>query len=146
MVKLTKKNAALLAVLLILCGAALFYYAWAVPYEIRDMNGDGKIDWKDYDINGDGHVDIRDVVRVAIAYGSEAGDSRFDPRCDFNGDGVINDYDINAIKDYYGQGQLSVIELMGYRLMGQRGPFLIMGLVAAVFGLALLVYALIFAK
>jgi hypothetical protein len=35
---------------------------------------------------------------------------------------------------------------MGYRLMGQRGPFLIMGLVAAVFGLALLVYALILAK
>jgi hypothetical protein len=146
LVKLTKKNAALLAVLLILCGAALFYYAWAVPYEIRDMNGDGKIDWKDYDINGDGKVDMRDIVQVAVAYGSEAGDSRFNPRCDFNGDGVVNDYDINAIKDYFGQGQLSVIELMGYRLMGQRGPFLIMGLVAAVFGLALLVYALIFAK
>jgi hypothetical protein len=153
LVKLTKKSAGLLAVLLILCGAALFYYAWAVPYEIRDMNGDGKIDWKDYDINGDGKVDMRDIVQVAFAYGSEAGDSRFNPRCDFNGDGVINDYDINAIKDYFGQGQdyfgqgqLSVIELMGYRLMGQRGPFLIMGLVAAVFGLALLVYALIFAK
>jgi hypothetical protein len=133
LVKLTKKNAALLAALLILCGAALFYYAWAVPYPIRDMNGDGK-------------VDMRDIVQVAFAYGSEAGDSRFNPRCDFNGDGVINDYDVNAIKDYFGQGQLSVIELMGYRLMGQRGPFLIMGLVAAVFGLALLVYALIFAK
>ena len=51
LVKLTKKNAALLAALLILCGAALFYYAWAAPYPIRDMNGDGKIDWKDYDVN-----------------------------------------------------------------------------------------------
>ena len=65
-----------------------------------------------------------------------------------NGDGVINwkDYDINAIKDYFGQGQLSLIELMGYRLMGQRGVFLIFGIVAAVFGLALLVYALAFAR
>jgi hypothetical protein len=146
LVKLTKKNAALLAALLILCGVALFYYGWAVPYPIRDMNGDGKIDWKDYDVNGDGKVDILDIVQVISAYGSEAGDLRFNPRCDFNGDGVINDYDINAIKDYFGQGQLSVIELMGYRLMGQRGPFLIIGLAATVFGLALLVYALIFAK
>jgi len=73
-----------------LCGAALFYYAWAVPYPIRDMNGDGEIDWKDYDMNGDGKVDMRDIVQVGVAYGSEAGDSRFNPRCDFNGDGVVN--------------------------------------------------------
>ena len=146
LVKLTKKNAVLLAVLLVMCGVGLFYYGWAVPYPIRDMNGDGVINWKDYDINGDGKVDMLDIVQVAVAYGSEVGDSKFNPRCDFNGDGVINDYDVNAIKDYFGQGQFSLIELMGYRLMGQRGVFLIFGIVAAVFGLALLVYAFAFAR
>jgi len=129
-----------------MCGVGLFYYGWAVPYPIRDMNLDGKIDWKDYDVDGDKVVDAKDIVMVARIYGSSVGDVKYNARCDFNGDGVIDDYDLNAIKYYFGQGQLSLIELMGYRLTGPRGIYLIIGLEAVVFGLALLVYAFAFAR
>ena len=55
-----------------------------------DVNGDGRIDWRDRDINGDGRIDWRD----------QAG------RRDVNGDGVIDWRDQNGrdVRDVNGDG------------------------------------------
>ena len=82
-----------------LCAGILLVVLGLQPYAIRDMNGDGVIDWRDYDVDGDGHVDIIDISQVARAYGSTIGDEKYNTRVDFNGDGVIDDFDLNAIKD-----------------------------------------------
>jgi len=50
---------------------------------------------KSYDVNGDGIIDLKDVFRVALAYGSYPGHPRWDPACDFNNDGIVD------LKDYY---------------------------------------------
>jgi PKD repeat protein len=50
---------------------------------------------KTYDVNGDGIIDLKDVYRVALAYGSYPGHPRWDPACDFNNDDLVD------LKDYY---------------------------------------------
>jgi len=50
---------------------------------------------KMYDVNGDGKIDLKDVYRVAKAYGSFPGHPRWDPACDFNKDNKVD------LKDYY---------------------------------------------
>ena len=50
---------------------------------------------KSYDVNGDGIIDLKDVFRVALAYGSFPGHPRWDPACDFNNDNKVD------LKDYY---------------------------------------------
>lgn len=122
-----QKNALLAGLLLLGLAGAYFVYDGMQPYPIVDMNGDGKIDWKDYDVNGDGRIDMGDLVTVATAYGSSIGDVRYDSRLDFNRDGVIGDYDVNAIKDYFGQG-LDIVGLIGYRLTTPKGVELVVGL------------------
>jgi nitrous oxidase accessory protein NosD len=47
------------------------------------------------DINDDGKVDIKDVYKVAQAYGSSSGDPRWNAVCDMNDDKKVD------IKDYY---------------------------------------------
>ena len=69
---------------------------------LYDMNGDGIVTWKDLDVTYDGKVDICDVVTVACAYNTTSLDDNFNPRCDFNQDGKINDIDLNLIKPYFG--------------------------------------------
>jgi len=134
--KSTRRIMIVLAVLLLAAGAFLTAQGLQ-PYPIRDMNGDGVIDWRDYDVNRDGVVDMYDVVRVASAYGSTIGDERYDPRCDFNGDGVIDDFDVNVIKDYYGQGTLSLIDLWTYRATTPKGIQFIVGVVCLIAAVAL---------
>ena len=130
----------LVGLVLLAIGVAMVYVGWSTPYSIKDMNGDGVIDWKDYDVNQDNYVDMRDIVMVARAYGSSYGDYEYNPRCDFNQDGVIDEYDVNAIKVYFGQG-LSLVGLIAFRLTGERGPFLLFGIASACVGLAVLVVA-----
>jgi len=120
------KKKAWLSLVLLIIGGLMIYYGLATPYPIRDMNGDGKIDWKDYDVNRDGKVDMSDIVRVSSIYGSSVGDINYNPRCDFNGDGVIDDYDLNAIKDYFGQ-PMDIIGLIFYRLSRPKGIIAIGG-------------------
>jgi hypothetical protein len=43
-----------------------------------------------YDLNKDGLVDMKDVLILAPAWQSRAGDANFNPCCDFNKDGIIN--------------------------------------------------------
>jgi PKD repeat protein len=50
---------------------------------------------KTYDVNGDGKIDLKDVYRVAKAYGSFPGHPKWDPACDFNKDDKVD------LKDYY---------------------------------------------
>lgn len=129
-----KRSFIAVGLLLLIVGAVMVYVGWTYPYSIKDMNGDGKIDWRDYDVNGDGKVDMMDITKVAWAYGSSAGDNRYNARLDFNQDGVIDDYDLNAIKVYYGEG-LSLVGLVGFRLTGERGPILLFGLALTCMGL-----------
>ena len=60
-------------------------------YIVRVLN----ITIKTYDVNGDGIIDLKDVFRVALAYGSFPGHPRWDPACDFNKDNIVD------LKDYY---------------------------------------------
>ncbi|MBS7632929.1 hypothetical protein KEJ15_04815 [Candidatus Bathyarchaeota archaeon] len=46
------------------------------------------------DVNGDGTVDLKDVLLVALAYGSSIGDPRYQSNLDINDDGVVD------LKDY----------------------------------------------
>jgi hypothetical protein len=46
------------------------------------------------DLDGDGDVDIFDIVKIAIAYGTEIGDPLYDALYDLNNDGQVNIFDI----------------------------------------------------
>lgn len=46
------------------------------------------------DLDGDGDVDIFDIVKIAIAYGTEIGDPLYDALCDLNNDGQVDIFDI----------------------------------------------------
>ena len=126
---------------IVLCAGILLIVLGLQPYTIRDMNGDGAIDWRDYDVDGDGHVDIIDISQVARAYGSTIGDGKYNARVDFNGEGVIDDFDLNAIKDYYGQGSLSLIDLWMYRATTPKGIMLIAGIILVIVGLLVIIFA-----
>jgi hypothetical protein len=55
------------------------------------------------DINGDGKVDLLDLVLLANAYGSKAGDLKYNPEADFNDDGKVNLLDLVTCAMHYGQ-------------------------------------------
>jgi hypothetical protein len=55
------------------------------------------------DINGDGVVDLRDLVLLALAYGSVPGDRRWNPAADINGDGVVGLQDLVWLARDYGK-------------------------------------------
>lgn len=46
------------------------------------------------DVNGDGIINIIDIAAIAIGYGSNAGDSRYNLICDLNRDDTINILDL----------------------------------------------------
>jgi hypothetical protein len=80
-------------------------YAWHVPNEIDTANNNCTYHYLIYigipgDANGDGKVDVKDVYKVALAYGTslEGPDPlgrMYNPNCDINGDDKID------VKDYY---------------------------------------------
>jgi hypothetical protein len=55
------------------------------------------------DINTDGTVDIVDITRMAILFGSEIGDSRYNPNLDINNDGTIDMVDITTAALNFGR-------------------------------------------
>jgi PKD repeat protein len=55
------------------------------------------------DLNGDGKVDIKDVSRVAKAYGSTPGSQYWDPVCDLNGDGKVDIKDVSTVAKHFGE-------------------------------------------
>jgi uncharacterized protein YfaS (alpha-2-macroglobulin family) len=54
------------------------------------------------DINKDGAVDIQDIVLVAVAWDSQPGDPRWDPRCDLDGNNDIDIIDITLVAIAFG--------------------------------------------
>ena len=49
---------------------------------------------RDPDLNHDGAINILDLARIAFAYGSANGDSRYNASGDLNADGLINIFDL----------------------------------------------------
>jgi parallel beta-helix repeat protein len=58
------------------------------------------------DINHDGIVDIFDLVRVALAFGSEPGDPTWNPQCDMNHDGAVDIFDVGLAALHFGETPL----------------------------------------
>jgi hypothetical protein len=54
------------------------------------------------DVNGDGSVDASDLSELSKAYGSEPGDSNWDPNCDFNDDAKVDASDLFDLSKNYG--------------------------------------------
>jgi hypothetical protein len=100
---------------------------------LYDMNGDGKVDWHDLDVNNDGTVDMRDIVMVARAYGSRIGEANYDPRVDFNQDGVIDDADVNLITPYFGY-PLSIFDV--FNPVTPYGQLFLAGIITTILGIA----------
>lgn len=55
------------------------------------------------DIDGNGKVNLADFVHLALAYGSQPGQARWNPNADINGDGIVDVLDLNILAQYYGQ-------------------------------------------
>ncbi len=72
---------------------------WAVSSTTAGFTAHAKIPG---DVNGDLKVDTFDVALVAFAYGSRAGDARWNPALDLRGDGVIDILDVALVAFYYG--------------------------------------------
>jgi PKD repeat protein len=58
---------------------------------------------KAYDFDGNGKIDMKDIRRVAKAFGSYPGDPNWDPVVDVNGDGKIDMKDIRPVAKNFGQ-------------------------------------------
>ena len=75
--------------------------ASTVPTETNTSNNtmtDGSIKVKLLgDVNGDKLVDIFDIVRVAIAFGAQSLDPRWDLQADVNPDSIIDIFDIVTV-------------------------------------------------
>lgn len=55
------------------------------------------------DVDGNDHVDITDLSAVLDSYGtSVVEDDAYDPRCDFDADGLVNIADLNRVLENYG--------------------------------------------
>ncbi|UCG37205.1 MAG: hypothetical protein JSV64_02715, partial [Candidatus Bathyarchaeota archaeon] len=56
------------------------------------------------DVNGDGRVRVDDILAVALAFGSNFGDSRYDPNLDINSDLKIRVDDVLTAALNFGLG------------------------------------------
>ena len=52
------------------------------------------------DVNGDGKVDCADIAIVKAAFGTSAGDLKYDVRADVNGDGVVDIRDLAFVAQH----------------------------------------------
>ena len=55
------------------------------------------------DVNGDGLVDISDLFDLSKAYGSEPGDSNWNPDCDLNEDNKVDASDLSDLNENFGK-------------------------------------------
>lgn len=57
------------------------------------------------DVNGDGTVNILDAIKLAGAFGSVPGDSKWNPNADINGDGTVNILDAIKLAGNFGKSE-----------------------------------------
>ncbi len=55
-----------------------------------------------WDIDGNKRVDVADLAALARAYGTRAGEERYDNAADLNGDGLVNDADLQILRLHFG--------------------------------------------
>ncbi|NWG10419.1 hypothetical protein HXY33_01515 [Candidatus Bathyarchaeota archaeon] len=54
------------------------------------------------DINGDGYVNVKDAVILGAAFGSQSGDTNWNPNADLNEDGFVNAQDAMILLSNFG--------------------------------------------
>jgi branched-chain amino acid transport system substrate-binding protein len=77
--------------------------AQGLPYGRKTMIPPSIYTLAPADINLDGKVSLQDLVKLALSYGSKAGDPNWNPDCDLNGDGKVSLSDLVTLALYYGQ-------------------------------------------
>jgi len=55
------------------------------------------------DIDGNGKVQLVDLVRLAIAFGSQVSQPKWNPNADIDGNGIVDQIDLNLLAQHYGQ-------------------------------------------
>jgi len=55
------------------------------------------------DVDASGRTDGLDLVRLALTFGAIAGEERYDPAADINGDGIIDGFDLAILVEFFGQ-------------------------------------------
>jgi hypothetical protein len=74
---------------------------WGNPVLLHSR--DGYVSTLVGDVNDDETVDVYDLFRLSRAFGSDPLKYNWNPRCDFNGDGVVDDSDLVSLGDNYGK-------------------------------------------
>ena len=103
-----RRNAIIGVLVLVSLLVGIGYWAYKQGYlqgaegrGLRDVNGDGLIDWRDCDLNGDGVIDGFDLDILAAHFNTKRGDANFLDSCDFNGDGFIDNDDLDILQHYW---------------------------------------------
>lgn len=55
------------------------------------------------DVDGSGRTDGLDLVRLALAFGSLAGEDRYNAAADINDDGIVDGFDLGLLIEFFGQ-------------------------------------------
>jgi hypothetical protein len=55
------------------------------------------------DIDGNGKVDLADSVLLALSFGSQPGQPKWNPNADIDGNGIVDQTDANILAQHYGQ-------------------------------------------
>jgi hypothetical protein len=71
------------------------YQEWTSTFRIFDL--------LICDLNADGTVDIVDIGMVAVAFGSNLGDSRYNSNADLNNDSTIDIVDVGIVAIHFGK-------------------------------------------
>jgi regulation of enolase protein 1 (concanavalin A-like superfamily) len=74
--------------------------AWVFVSMVGDLTGGSANPW---DFIPDGKCDGKDIIMVALCFGSVPGDSRWNANCDVNNDGKVDGKDIVLVALHYGQ-------------------------------------------
>jgi len=83
------------------------------------------------DLNNDGLVDLKDIVRVAIAFGARLGDQKWDSESDLDANGNVNLKDIGLVARRFGQMSGPVFVVPEYPIgpiLGLAGFFAALGI------------------
>lgn len=57
----------------------------------------------DPDIDNSGRIDGYDLVQLALAFGAQRGQARYNGRADLNGSGIVNGNDLAILAMYFGE-------------------------------------------